>query len=119
MHWIYAHLIGDYIIQNDYMAQNKKKSDWHCSVHVITYMIPFLLCGFTWWQLLLIAIQHYIIDRTKFVEWFMDIKGSHIFATNACSPWSIIVTDNILHILWIAFVAWIPDVWWIVKALFS
>ena len=106
MHWIYAHLIGDYILQNDWMAQNKKKSSLHCGVHVLVYMVPFLFCGFNWWQLLLIGAQHFAIDRTNFVTWFMDAKGSHIFATNVCFPWSIIVTDNILHILWIAAVAW-------------
>lgn len=110
MHWIYAHLIGDYIIQNDFMALNKKKSDLHCSIHIITYMIPFLLCGLTWWQLLLIAIQHYIIDRTMFVEWFCKIKGSYKFLHGPLSPWSWVVTDNILHILWIAFIVWIPKI---------
>lgn len=25
MHWIYAHLIGDYLLQNDYIARGKKK----------------------------------------------------------------------------------------------
>lgn len=105
MHWIYAHLIGDYLIQSDWMAQHKKVSSWRCLVHVLTYMIPFLFCGFEWWQLVAIAAQHYVIDRTNFVKWFMEIKGSGIFATNVCFPWSQIVTDNILHILWIAFVA--------------
>jgi hypothetical protein len=108
MHWIYAHLIGDYFIQNDWMAQKKKESSFRCLVHVITYMIPFLFCGLVWWQLVLIAIQHYIVDRSNFVKWFMDIKGSHIFATNVCFPWSMIVVDNILHILWIAFIVWLP-----------
>lgn len=110
MHWIYAHLVGDYILQNDWMAQNKKKSSFHCLVHVFCYMVPFLLCGFAWWQLLAIVVQHYSIDRTNFVLWFMRFKGSFSFATNVCAPWSVIVVDNILHILWIAFIAWIP-VW--------
>lgn len=26
MHWIFAHLIGDYLIQNDWMALHKKKA---------------------------------------------------------------------------------------------
>ena len=107
MHWIYAHLIGDYIIQTDKMAHNKKKSSIYCAIHVASYIVPFLLCGLSWWQLLLIAAQHYAIDRTNFIMWFMKIKGYNIFATGVCSPWSIIVTDNILHILWIAFVVWI------------
>jgi len=108
VHWIYAHLIGDYLLQNDWMAQHKKTSSFHCAIHVLCYMLPFLLCGLSWWQLILIALQHYVVDRTNFVMWLMDFKGSHIFATNVCSPWSLIVTDNILHILWIALVAWIP-----------
>jgi len=109
MHWIYAHLIGDYLLQNDWMAQNKKKKSWNCLVHIFTYMLPFLFCGMNWWQLVLIAIQHYLVDRTQFVVWLMETKGSTKFAYDACSPWSIIVTDNIIHILWLAFVAWLPS----------
>jgi hypothetical protein len=113
MNYVLAHLIGDYIFQNDWMSQNKKKSDLHCSVHVVCYMVPFVLCGFAWWQFLLIALQHYAIDRTNFVVWFMKVKGQNIFATGPCFPWSQIVVDNILHVLWIAFVAWIPDAMWL------
>jgi len=102
-------LIGDYLIQNDWMAQNKKKSDFHCSIHVITYLIPFLFCNFEWWQLLLIGVQHYILDRTMFVGWFMDIKGSKLFREQL-HPWSWIITDNILHVLWIALVVWLGKV---------
>jgi len=105
MHWIYAHLIGDYIIQNDWMSQHKKESSFRCGVHVATYMVPFLLCGMTWWQLVLIASQHFLLDRTDIVKWFMDMKGSTVFATNVCFPWSQIVVDNVLHILWMAWVA--------------
>lgn len=108
MHWIYAHLIGDYILQNDWMAQHKKVKSINCLVHVITYMIPFLFCNMALWQLLLIGIQHYYIDRTNFVVWFMKKKGSGIFASNVCFPWSVIVIDNIIHILWMAFVVWSP-----------
>jgi len=108
MHWFYAHLIGDYIIQNDWMAHNKKIKNLPCLVHVVTYMIPFVFCDLNWWQMLLIMFQHYAIDRTKFVGWFMEIKGSKQFRDGPLFPWSLIITDNILHILWIAFVVWIP-----------
>lgn len=109
MHFIYAHLLGDFIIQTDWMAQHKKESSLRCGIHVLTYMIPFLLCGLLWWQLLLIAVQHYAIDRTHFVQWFMKVKGSEKFATNVCFPWSQIVVDNVLHILWMAFVVYMPE----------
>lgn len=109
MHFIYAHLIGDYLIQNDWMAQNKKKPGWFgawtCFVHVVTYMVPFLWCGMRWTQLLLIACQHWLIDRYGFVAWFMKKKGSEKFMSGPCFPWSMIVVDNVLHILWMAWVA--------------
>jgi len=87
------------------MAMNKKKSHWACLCHVATYMIPFLFAGLVWWQLLLIFIQHYLQDNTNFVVWFMKFSGSKKFAEPPMSPWSIIVVDNILHILWMALVA--------------
>jgi len=105
MHWIYAHLIGDYLIQTDWMALGKKRSSWICAVHVLTYLIPFLFCGLEWWQLALIGVEHFAQDRTGFVVWLMKVKGSAAFATGPCSPWSIIVTDNVLHVLWMAAVA--------------
>ena len=104
MHWIYAHLIGDYLLQNDWMALHKKDSSFRCAVHIACYMIPFAWCGLNWWQLLLIAVQHFLVDRTKFVAWFMKVKGQEAFSTGPCWPWSQIVMDNILHILWIAVV---------------
>ncbi len=109
MHWIFAHLIGDYILQNDWMALNKKDNNWVCFVHAIVYIIPFIFVDLQAWQAGLICSQHYLQDRTNFVVWFMKIKGSKLFATGVCSPWSIIITDNILHILWIAFVVWLPE----------
>ena len=104
MHWILAHLIGDYILQNDWMALNKKQSTWHCVVHIFFYMLPFLFCELSSFQLFMIASQHYLIDRSNFVLWFMHAKGQGAFATGVCFPWSQIVMDNILHILWIALV---------------
>ena len=116
MHWIFAHLVGDYLLQNDKMALNKKKSDLWCSIHVVCYMVPFVLCGLAWWQFLLIAAQHYLVDRTQFVAWFMKAKGQEQFATGLCFPWSQIVMDNILHVLWIAFVVWVPEIPWVLAA---
>ena len=104
MHWIYAHLIGDYLLQNDWMALNKKTNSWACALHIVVYLFPFYFTGLLWWQIALIGLQHFIQDRTQFVIWLMKVKGSEKFATGPCSPWSIIVTDNIIHILFIAVV---------------
>ena len=105
MHWIYAHLIGDYLIQTDWMANGKKRSSWICVVHVLTYLLPFLFTPLAWWQLALIGAEHFAQDRTAFVPWLMRVKGSAAFAQPPCGPWSVIVTDNILHVLFMAGVA--------------
>lgn len=103
MPWILAHFLGDFIIQNDWIAAHKKTNSFACLIHVLTYLIPFLFCDFTVFQLFLIGIQHFFQDRTKFVEYFMDLKGSAAFRKNL-GPWSVIVTDNILHVAWIQLV---------------
>ena len=104
MHWIYAHLIGDYLLQTDWMALKKKESTGPCLAHVAVYLLPFYFTELLWWQIGLIGLQHFAQDRTQFVMWFMKIKGSEGFSKGPCAPWSIIVTDNILHILFMALV---------------
>lgn len=104
MHWLLAHFIGDFIIQNDWMAKNKKVSHLACFVHVVTYLIPFLLTELTTSQLLLIGIQHYAQDRWHFVKWFLDYSGKHEFGRAPLHPWSTFVVDGIFHISWITLV---------------
>mgnify|MGYP000214500488 CR=1 FL=1 len=105
MHWIYAHLIGDFIIQNDWMAENKKSNTFVCIVHILTYLIPFFLTSLVTWKLLLIGLEHFVQDRTNIVVRFMELKGSKNFAKLPFTPWSIFLVDNILHILFIAWIA--------------
>lgn len=122
MGYIWAHFIGDFLLQTDWQAAGKKKSSWVCLVHILMYMIPFLFlgtwvsivnnqiqgelvfCDTAWWKLLLIAAQHFIQDRTNFVKWLMVVKGSGKFAEPPVAPWSIVLTDNLIHLMWIAFV---------------
>ena len=103
LHWIYAHLIGDFLLQNDWMAGNKKKNSLICMVHIITYMIPFLFTDLNWIQLLLIATQHYMQDRTRFVAWFC--RTTNKFQDGHSRFVGHLIVDNVIHILWMAMVA--------------
>lgn len=98
--WILAHLIGDFIIQNDWMAIGKKKKNWICAIHVITYMLPFLLTTLNPLQLILIAIQHYIQDRTNIIKWFCSITGKFKAEKDLALPWGHFIVDNVVHIVW-------------------
>jgi len=99
-----AHCIGDYIIQNDWMAAGKKKSSLICAIHSILYTTPFVFCGLDWYQLFLILGQHHLQDRGNFIIWYMNKFGKKEFTKPPLSPWSFFAVDNSFHLLWIAIV---------------
>lgn len=102
MEQIILHAIGDYLIQNDWMARNKKKLTWTgelaCQVHCISYSLPFFLIG-GWLSVLIIYLTHYAIDRSQFVNWFMRVTGKSDFAKPPLGPWSIFAVDNTFHLI--------------------
>ncbi len=106
-----AHLVGDFILQNDWMAKNKKRSSLACSVHVVVYMLPFLLCSLSPWQLGLIAVQHFGQDRTGFVFWWMRV-WKHVHP----DYWKSVAlfVDQAFHAAWIAIVLYGPR--WLTSA---
>lgn len=120
-----GHLVGDYILQNDWMALNKKTSTFHCAVHCAVwtacvvvfagvdsvtvsdppapgYKIPVLIHCNDWASIPIVAVlfvTHFIQDRTGIIRWWMSQIGQDKFASGPCSPWSIIVVDNVWHIV--------------------
>lgn len=108
MNWLLAHFIGDYLLQNDWMAKGKKNDYRICLVHVFCYLIPFVFTPLSWWQITLIGIQHFLQDRSNFVAWYMKTMGKSDFMKPPFSPFSYILMDNLFHIIFIAFVAAIP-----------
>jgi hypothetical protein len=130
MSWLIGHLVGDYLLQNDWQAQGKKKAHLPCLVHVSLYTLAVML--FTQWPLWaipVIFIPHYLIDRWSFVPWYMRLigqgdfmKASHLQTEQYGStwhvpwqtitdvklhiglgPWSIIVVDNVMHLVCLYF----------------
>lgn len=100
MNWLIAHLIGDYLIQNDWMAQNKKERTLPCLVHVSLYTTAvFALTLWPWWAMAIVFVTHFIQDRTKIITWWMAKIGQRGFANPPLGPWSIIVVDNVWHLV--------------------
>jgi hypothetical protein len=105
------HGIGDYLIQNDWMALNKKKLSWKgelaCQIHCLTYALPFLFIT-NGWAVGWIYLSHYILDRSNFVGWFLAIRNGVFHTRNfgfgeerpfAITIWLYIITDNLFHII--------------------
>jgi len=62
---VFCHLIGDYVLQCDFIAQTKGKNWYHLFVHCALYCVPFYIAFGLNWQLGFIFITHFIIDPLK------------------------------------------------------
>lgn len=75
---ICAHLVGDFLLQNHWMQQ-KSKSSFVCSVHVLCYSLPFLMlfifASIPIWALAAIFTQHWLQDRFALHTKWMAIYG--------------------------------------------
>jgi len=60
-----CHLVGDYCLQSDWMAQQKTSSSMPALAHAVTYTVPFLLLTQSVEALAFIAGTHFIIDRWR------------------------------------------------------
>ena len=113
-----CHLWGDYILQSDWMAQNKTKAFWPAAIHALLYSSAFLFLRPSWRAFGVILVTHLFIDRfrlARFVvafknaagEWGYDWTRPGKFATSTGYPvetpawmavWLLIIADNILHL---------------------
>lgn len=103
---IIGHLVGDYLLQNDAMATRKKQSSWWCGLHCALWTLSVAVFA-GWWSnptaLAILFATHFAQDRTQFVAWWMNKMGQQGFAKPPLAPWSVIVVDNVLHlvVLWV------------------
>jgi len=105
---IIGHLVGDYLLQNDWMALNKKKRTLPCAIHCTLWTLA--VCAFAnWWTLPAVAVlwvTHFAQDRTQIVlYWMTKINRQPEFVKPPSAPWSITVIDNVWHIvtLWLVW----------------
>jgi hypothetical protein len=105
---IIGHLAGDYLLQNDWMALNKKKESFPCVVHCWIWTVSVM--WFSGWfainspTVLLVAaalfFTHFIQDRTQVIRFWMNrINRQPRFTEPPMAPWSLIVVDNVWHIV--------------------
>lgn len=98
-----AHMVGDYLFQNKWMAMNKANNllplITHCFLYtVIITLFSFLSTPLSLRGIALIFIGHIILDNRRFIYWW----GSHITNVQPDS-WLNILTDQSFHILLLGF----------------
>ena len=79
-----GHLVGDYILQNNYMALNKKTSTFAGIVHCLIWSCSVILfMPEIWGKLhilfLPIFLSHYVLDTSSFVDSFLDMIGGRSY----------------------------------------
>ncbi|ARF13803.1 DUF3307 domain-containing protein [Sporosarcina ureae] len=97
-----GHLVGDFLLQNTWMAMNKANK-WmplmtHCLVYTLSIFVAILISGFqvSWLAIVLIYVSHVFLDKRLFVFWWVrTIMG----VKNPEGNWLMIVTDQIFHLL--------------------
>ena len=104
------HLIGDYVTQNNWMANNKTARTVTgfvaCYIHCILYSLPFLYWGITTWAI--VFNTHFLIDRYRLANYVCSLKnGRWLDVSNSGFPpetpafistWVMIIVDNTMHI---------------------
>lgn len=62
---IFCHVVGDFVLQDDFIAKTKGDNWYHLIVHCILYVLPFrVIYGFGY-RLLALFISHLVIDALK------------------------------------------------------
>lgn len=116
MEQLIAHLIGDYVLQSDWMALGKRKSFGIAAIHAIAYGLPFLLLVRSLEAWLVIVVTHALIDHFALARYVSFAKNwlsppstwLEWEKTNATgydaekpiwmSTWLFILTDNVMHL---------------------
>lgn len=105
----FLHMIGDYVTQNNYLANTKTENSLRgyvaCLVHVILYSIPFLIIG-SIQAVFIIMVTHFIIDKYRLAKYVIQLKN-WCFTTQTGFPegtpsfisiWILFIVDNIMHV---------------------
>jgi len=111
------HLIGDYLLQSDWMALNKTKCSKAAAAHAVTYSLPFLILSPSLEAFAVICITHFFIDRFRLARYVVFAKsrlapksywhdwedcketGYHKEVPQWLSLWLLVACDNTIHLL--------------------
>lgn len=109
-----AHLIGDYVIQSDWMATQKTRRWWPAIAHGLTYTLAYAFVTQSVPALAVIGVTHVLIDRyrlARHVVWLKNqlapapFRPGHTATGYAetskawLAVWLLIIADNTIHLL--------------------
>jgi hypothetical protein len=107
-----AHLVGDWLLQNEWQAIQKGKK-WQALIsHVLVYhivVLAVLVVRFGAYDLrvyitvAILAVTHTLLDMRRSVEWY--IRTFRLSASNPPELWLVIVVDQSIHLILLGLAA--------------
>ena len=107
-----AHLVGDWLLQNEWQAVNKRKR-WQALIshvviyHMVVLAVLVLRFGFqnanVYIAVAFLAVTHAILDLRRPVEWF--IRTFRLSANRDLDLWLVIVVDQSIHLVLLGLTA--------------
>lgn len=109
-----AHMVGDYVVQSDWMASEKTKKSGPAALHAASYAACFLPLSRSLRTLAVIGGTHFVIDRwrlAKHVCWAKNqlapvayrpphtTTGYGADKPDWMAVWLLIIADNTMHLL--------------------
>lgn len=115
MDYFIGHLLGDFILQNDWQAMNKKSptlKGWiACLVHCLLYTLAVIVCTgwWKWYLIVLVFLSHFPIDKTyilvRWMRWFGSFKRilDNPDTDMRHKVWAYLFVDQTVHLslLWL------------------
>jgi hypothetical protein len=114
---LFAHVIGDYLLQSDWMATEKVKQNTAAIAHAFAYTLPFIcLTDSRLTALVIIYASHFIVDRFRLAKYVCYLKnffapraywhkwedcdqtGYHKDRPAWLAVWLMIIADNAIHV---------------------
>ena len=59
------HMLGDYVLQTDFLAKTKGKNPWNLLAHCVTYTLPFAIAYGIDWRIAFLLATHSAVDALK------------------------------------------------------
>lgn len=105
MDQLICHLIGDYVLQTDWMARKKTSSLGVALIHSLVYAAPFAFITGWSWAWLVIFGTHVLIDRYRLAglimrakQWSWHKAEAQMAAPPEVRTMLMIVIDNTIHL---------------------
>ena len=103
---VISHLLGDWLLQTEWQAQNKRTNVLALLTHIIIYhavILAVLLLAFrlplipTLATVVVLGVLHAVLDRQAAVLWIM--KTMRLVVTREPERWLFVAIDQSLHIV--------------------